>query len=335
VSTVYFRFAAQGSRPLQHSALLERLLAHASAPILVPDWRRDAFRVIAGEGIAMPSIARAVLADDAAAGGAWVCLATPVHLVAGMSSVTLPEEGILALSLADAVALSSDFNREFQGGGVAMVAREPQTRDPRTRDPQARDPQTREPQTRETQTRETLLLCVFDRVLDVATQAPEAALGRDLFEYQASGPDASRLRRLMSEIEMWLFDHAVNRERASRSMLPITGMWLWGGGPTTAPLPALHGWVSGRDIFFSAFGDLATFPSQGGAGVVVSAERPGDAGWPEVESRWLIPAVAALRAGRIDRIELSAADRRLTVRKSFFWRWWRRPRPWWEVYEIQ
>ena len=27
------------------------------------------------------------------------------------------------------------------------------------------------------------------------------------------GPDAVRVRRLMSEMEMWLFDHAVNESR--------------------------------------------------------------------------------------------------------------------------
>jgi hypothetical protein len=48
-----------------------------------------------------------------------------------------------------------------------------------------------------------------------------------------------------------------------------------------------------------------------------------------------MPALAALRAGRIDQIEFSAADRRLTVRKGFDWRWWRRPRSWWEAFELQ
>jgi hypothetical protein len=321
---------------LQRSALLERLLARASAPIPVADWRREAFAVIAGDGAVMPAIARALLADDAVVGaGAWVCLATPVHLVAGMSSVTLPEAGVLALSVAEAGALASDFNREFVGAGVKMLVRE-------TAQARAAGPMRAAAQAREVgSVREVapapggLLLCVFDRVLDVATQTPEVALGRDVFEYQATGSDASRLRRVMSEMEMWLFDHAVNRARASRAMLPITGLWLWGGGPAKTPLPAVHGWVSGGDTFFSAFGDLAGFPGEGGAGVVVNAERPGDGDWPEAESRWLIPALAALRAGRIDRIELSAADRRLTVRKGFGRRWWRRPRPWWESFDLR
>ncbi len=315
---------------MQRSALLERLLARASAPIPVADWRREAFAVIAGDGAVMPAIARALLADDAVVGaGAWVCLATPVHLVAGMSSVTLPEAGVLALSVAEAAALASDFNREFVGAGVKMLVRE--TAQAREAGPMRAAAQAREV----APAPGGLLLCVFDRVLDVATQAPEVALGRDVFEYQATGSDASQLRRVMSEMEMWLFDHAVNRARASCAMLPITGLWLWGGGPAKTPLPVVHGWVSGGDTFFSAFGDLASFPGEGGAGVVVTAERPGDGDWPEAESRWLLPALAALRAGRIDRIELSAADRRLTVRKGFGRRWWRRPRPWWESFDLR
>jgi hypothetical protein len=54
----------------------------------------------------------------------------------------------------------------------------------------------------------------------------------------------------------------------------------------------------------------------------------------EVEQRWLAPTVAALKSGRIKRLELSTADRRISVAAGPTLRFWRRPRPWWESFEV-
>jgi hypothetical protein len=321
VSTVYIRFAVRGFDALQRAPILERLIANAGAPTAVANWREEAFRVLAPAGAPMPSVAGAVYqsreGNPTAEGvqsreraltdleGVWVCVATPVNLVAGMSNVTMGEQGILSLSVREAAALAADFNRVFVGAGVKMIASG------------------------------SLLLCVFDREMDVNTHEPEAAAGSDVFDYQPSGRDASRMRRLVSEIEMWLFDHAINRERAAKSLPAITGLWLWGGGAANVELPRPDGWVTGLDPLFAAFGNLAAFPSDSGSGVVVSAHRPGSSEWHETETRWLLPAVESLRTGRIARLELSGGDRRVTLTKIFNWRFWRRPRPWWESYGIQ
>jgi len=63
--------------------------------------------------------------------------------------------------------------------------------------------------------------------------------------------------------------------------------------------------------------------------------KPGSSEWLDVERRWLVPAVAALRSGRLKRLDLSAADRRFSVGRGLNLRFWRRPRPWWESYGIQ
>ena len=316
MSTVYIRFAVRGFDALQRAPLLERLIADAGVPAPVVNWREEAFRVLAPSGAPMPSVAGAVYRSrdgvqsrEAIAGyvpgGVWVCIATPVHLVAGMTNVTMGEQGVLTLSTGEATAVAADFNRVFVDSGVRMTVRG------------------------------SVLLCVFDRELDLSTHEPEEVAGHDVFEFQAAGADASRLRQLMSEIEMWLFEHAINRERAAKSLPPITGLWLWGGGATNVDLPPLAGWVAGLDPLFAAFGNHATFPRDSGSGVVVTRHRPGSVDWPATETGWLLPAVDSLRAGRIDRLELSGGDRRVTLTKAFNWRFWRRPRPWWESYGIQ
>jgi hypothetical protein len=44
-----------------------------------------------------------------------------------------------------------------------------------------------------------------------------------------------------------------------------------------------------------------------------------------LDARYLSPAVAALRAGRIERLRLMANDRCLTLTRRSHWQFWRRP----------
>ena len=288
--------------------VLERLLACGAAPIAIDDWRRDAFAVVAAgaqPSVAVPSPAAAAL--HAAVGRVaepWVCLASPVHLLAGMTHVTLPEEGLLQLEPAENAALAADFNRVFLGSGTRLL------------------------------TGSGALFCVAERSFDVATREPGEVLGENVFAFQPTGADAARLRRLMSEMEMWLFDHPVNQARSVRQQPVLTGLWLWGGGATLAALPRLPGWTAGADPLFGAFGDRPAFEAADGGGVLVCAEQPGSAAWGLMEQRWLLPLTAALRAGRIGRIEFSCADRLVAVERAVNRRFWRRPRPWWEVFGL-
>jgi hypothetical protein len=305
VSTLYFRFAAHRLDALRRSLLLEQLLARASAAVPMADWRADAFHAVA-PGVPMPPVATAALhaAPDAVA-GAWVCVATPVHLSAGMTSVMLPPDGVLELAPDDAYALAAGFNRMFGGAGTCLVVG-----------------------------RGAVLLAVFDELLHVETHDPQAVAGRDLFAFQPTGGDGPRLRLLMSEIEMWLFDHELNRTRMARACAPVTGLWLWGGGATSAAIPPMPAWTAGRDPLFSAFGSEPQWPSGAGAGVIVCAEQPGSPEWANVEQRWLAPAAAALRAGSVSRLDLSAVDHRLSVGRRANLRFWRRPRPWWTSFSV-
>jgi hypothetical protein len=300
---VYFRFAARGAAELQRAPLLERLLARADSSG-EPDWRAAAFRRICPSE-SMPAVAAAALyAELGAVDGTWVFMATPVHYVAATSSVRLPREGVLQLEQSEARELAADFSRLWRGGGLKLVAG----------------------------TRGTLY-CVFDKPMQASTEDPQAVLGRDIWDFLPTGADAPELRRVMSEIEMWLFEHAVNRVRAVRAAADLSGLWLWGGGAMLPGLPPLRGWTAGGDALFGAFPARSQFLCGAGAGVVVLDEVPGSAQWPEAESRWLRPALAELRAGRIAHVDLSAGHRCHRLSAHWNWRFWRRTRPWWESFD--
>jgi hypothetical protein len=307
VSSLYFRFMARGGRAV--SPLLERLLARADDYSQVSDWRADAVaaNAVAGNAVAADAVAAdeplaaapiALFAAHGLVSGAWACLATPVHYTAEMSNVRLAHDGILRLDPAAAAALALDFNRIWRDSGIAM-------RVGRFAD----------------------LFCIFDAPLRVATQDPEAVLDRHIEDYLPQGADAPRLRRLMSEIEMWLFEHAATGVPQARHSSIVNGLWLWGGGAVrSSPIsPDLKS--AGEDALFSYFnGDV----SRGG---VVVAPRPDSAEWPAAEAQWLEPAVTALRSGRVQRLLLSGDDRCFTIRAVNLRRFWRRDRPWPEHFQ--
>jgi hypothetical protein len=213
-----------------------------------------------------------------------------------MSNVRLAPDGILRLGVAAAAALALDFNRVWRDSGICMQVG-----------------------------RFADLFCIIDAPLNVATYDPEGVLDRHIEEFLPQGPDAPRLRRLMSETEMWLFEHAALGAPAGAAPV-ANGLWLWGGGAvrTVAPLHDLK--CAGTDAVFSYFGGDV---SRGG---VVAAPSPGSAEWLAAEAQWLQPAVSGLKSGRLTRILLSAADRCFTVRSSSLRRFWRRQRPWNEYF---
>ena len=302
----YFRLAHRAAVNRQRSRLLERLLARADAATAVSDWRADAFRVIAPPSTAMPGVGAAALfaergAVNAAVSAAAVFIATPVHYVAEMSNVRLPADGILSLRQAEAETLAADFDRVWKDAGVRLIAG-----------------------------RCANLFCVVDRPTPATTSDPEDVLDRHIENHLPIGAAAPRLRQLMSEIEMWLFEHAVNRARLELGVPAMNGLWLWGGGPALTSLPPVDGWTAGDDPLFKAFAARSDVHAGASSGVAVITAQPGTDEWRDVESRWLEPSLEELNSARLARLALSAGNRCVSVSARSRWRFWRRDRPWWE-----
>ena len=307
MSTHYFRLRAPRSPVPCRSAALEHLLARSDGPFAVADWRREAFQVLAPQARSMPGLGAAALfaagGSSGALPGSSVFFATPVHYVAEMSNVRLASDGIVHLNPDEAAALAGDFNRIWHDAGVRLWSAAAGG-----------------------------LFAIFARPHPAVTQDPEAVLGRHIDQYLPAGADAARLRQLMSEIEMWLFDHSVNRRRLADAARPVTGLWFWGGGPALDSLPAMHGWTAGSDPFFAALAGTRSQWSAAHSAVIVPDGEPGSDVWRETESRWLAPAIEQLSRGRLTRIELSAGDRSFRVSARRSWRFWQRVRPWWEYF---
>jgi len=270
------------------------------------------------------TVAAAALEGAPADGAVW--LATPVHLIAGMTSVHFDRRSVLRLQDAELEALAASFRDTFQGSGFDL---------------------------RPLGNGELLLTGPEVSPAGTTTE-PARLLLTSVAEALPTGAGTRALRQLSAEIEMWLHDHPVNDERGRRGALTVATLWLWGGGASAAfPVAA-----AAREIMDAAFGsdaylrglwrlaggetrpmpvDWATVISeprvQRALGVAEVAELlHANASWrladavADIDRRLISPSLAALHRGELDRLFLLANDRLLSLRPANRWRLWRHMR---------
>jgi hypothetical protein len=282
--------------------------------------------------------------------GRMVWIATPVHLVAGLSSVHLDARGLLQMDLDARRALAQDFNTVFTESGFRLEALSSAG-----------------------------FLLLGPRIDDLDTVEPARVLGASVSEVLPAASTAPRLRRLIAEMEMWLHSHPVNANRARQGRLPITALWLWGGGraregidlgtdpiigsdttdtvpasfvrgaalaATATPIPGvafghdpyLHGlWrMSGSNArpMPDHFEEVLGHTSRRAVFVLeLSQSFDEHRHWTirdalaDLDRRWIVSALAALRRRDIGRITVVANDHRLTLGSRDPWKLWRMPRP--------
>ena len=312
---------------LSRLAGLESLLRWGRRHPAAGDWRAFAADCAGRPDLGTVPPARVVAAAAGLAPAVSAWLAAPVHLVAGLDHLRLHAAGLLRLVDAEQAALVEAFNGFFGGEGLHLQAV-----------PHG-------------------LLLTGAGPVQALTQDPAQFLGADVRTAPAQGADAALLRRLGTEIEMWLHASAadVNRARARRGALPVNALWLWGGGEATAPhrrdgATAVR--FHAEDAFVAGLGDLSGSPVQpvpasfaslpddatvaapGAVRVVclsAAATGPGDAPFARLDDSWFVPALAALREGRLDALGLHVGGRQYRLHRRDLWQFWRRARPWWET----
>jgi hypothetical protein len=283
---------------------------------------------------------------------AW--LATPIHLIAGMTSVHVDRRSILRLDAADQQTIAADFQRTFHDSGFHLEPLE------------AGD-----------------FLMLGPEMSPMDTEEPARAMGASMSQQ----PGTPALRKLGAEIEMWLYDHPINDTRRRRGEQPVTALWLWGGGPlaatgdvgtnsggtrtsaatgadanaaatpasTTARADARAGADSpdiafGRDSYLQGLWamrgakvsplpqqltDVFSYPQAQRAVLVIEIGLmlQSNPKWNffeavvDIDRRFIAPAVEALNGGHCDRLFVLANDYELTLRARDRFKFWRRTPP--------
>jgi 2,3-bisphosphoglycerate-independent phosphoglycerate mutase len=62
------------------------------------------------------------------------------------------------------------------------------------------------------------------------TTPPHDILDKEVIDYLPEGEGGSALVRLMSDSQLFLKDHPVNKRRRESGLLPVNSIWLWGQG---------------------------------------------------------------------------------------------------------
>jgi hypothetical protein len=302
---------------------LELLLARASER-RESEWRALACEIAGvpvAERIPVAALTRLSENREASAPSAsdqwW--LASAVHLTAALDHVQLSE--VLRLVPDEWQEIESGFNREFGddvGTLETSMGAEAFWRPP--------------------------------RALDARTVDPARVVGGDVHDALPEGADGGRLRQLMTEVQMWLYQHPLNGARERAGVPAANGLWFWGGGA----LPAWHSsielprLITGdgfmRGLWALLGGQKEPLPAQlpglrpaSPRGLVVAIglhELPG-VSWLErlrvLEGAWLAPGLSGLRSGTVERLHLQINDALFVVRRGDARRFWRRARPWIEV----
>jgi hypothetical protein len=308
------------SQQLPRLPLLERLLSCSARCALATDWRGWLAACAAPSELAAFSLA--AIADASFRGrpipapeGTAHWLATPVHMFAGLDSVHLHPCGLLSLNSEEQQMLVGDFARVFSDSPWRLESighRELLLSGPR---------------------------------LQASAADPASLLGDDPSAGLPRGTDGAALRRLGSEIEMWLHEHAINQARLARQQLPVTALWLWGGQPPIVPAgvgrlatPQLYG----EDIYAESLWRLQgrqalalSAASQAIQAVPVSLSSDSVVlltnGLQQLEQHWLPGALGALRQRRLSALRLIAGTHLFSLSALQLLRFWRRSLPWWET----
>jgi hypothetical protein len=152
----------------------------------------------------------------------------------------------------------------------------------------------------------------------------------------ASG-DTDRYRKLVSEVEMSLHDHAVNQRRHAAGLQPINCLWFWGGGyapeQVAEPLPPLFAeeplivgyWLSKGGTVADWPGDAAScYAASAGGFVAVVPDTADDASL----ERCLSELRSLLHSGQLGRLTLFFGDGiEATILPRHRWRFWRMRSP--------
>ncbi len=175
--------------------------------------------------------------------------------------------------------------------------------------------------------------------LRAVTSTPEAAAVNELQSVMPRGPDASVLRRVMTELQMLLHEHPVNEARARRGLPAVNAIWLWGGGslaeiesPPGLP-PAFGNSVFLQGLYRACGRSPGALPGSAEKLLPTIADLPRavvvvpEANLDVLDSQWLTPLSQALAGRRLSRLDLVLDVWHVDVRRGDLRRFWRRALP--------
>jgi hypothetical protein len=256
--------------------------------------------------------------------GFWCC-ADPVSLRADRDQVFLTHPASIQIQHDEADALIAAFNQLFDDDGMELW--------------------------RSTNTNHWYLRS--EQPWQLITTPLDGAEMRTIRELLPQGEDAQRWRKVLTEVEMLFYTHPVNQQRVERGAPLISSLWLFGEQQEKRTR------LAGRDMLLGAHALLKGANQRLGVtlldsstsfdellaasfknGLMVSDELltlQRTAAHHEIplllqqlEQQWFVPALQALKAGRLKRITIQPANGAIyRIKRRHLLRFWRSSKPVW------
>jgi len=267
----------------------------------------------------LPAAALSLLGEHGQAEpGHWL-RADPVHLRADRDRVVLFGGPRIQLDVAEATALVEECNRFLAQDGLSLHAPHPNR---------------------------WYLRCEQPTRLDADPTV--SLIGRYVDSHLPRGADARRWLSLLTELQMLLHGSGINLSREGRGQPSVNSVWLWGEGALPDTVRASWSRVFADEPVLRGLGRL------GGAAVAAPPSQLGDiepgddtlvcllgahealllddlerwrGALDQLERDWLTPALARLRRGELDQLELIAESGGWRLRRGDLRRFWRRLGP--------
>jgi hypothetical protein len=326
--------ASRTHRPAQDLPLpaLARLLGFGRRRIAAGvAYERQLAQLFGRAGDTRPLAALRRLGEEGvtdADGAHWLC-ADPVHLMFAREHLLLSDLSDAEIDATAAEALVAALNEGFADIGHFSVAAPTRWYLKLEQPPAAR----------------------FSSLHDVVGRPVQDFLPGD---FDADEGEGRRWRHALSEIQIALHNHPVNKAREAAGQRTINSLWFWGGGagkPAPPPLPAeafrlpptiqaaepvVRGMARAANIAAGVPDPKAAFAADT---LVVLDALAGPArhldldAWRaqllKLENDWFEPIMQALDSGRLHRFELLApgdtASLTLGYGRGARWCFWRRP----------
>jgi hypothetical protein len=287
---------AHGTQALAATAPFRSFARYADPPVLNREGTASALCAALGLPHATPLAPFCALGAGLRVDDRYMVAATPVTLVADRDIVMLAGR-VQDLGDDDAAVLIELLNRHFVDDGVNFVAARPTT-----------------------------WFARCERAFSLSTSPLDAAIGRSIYSYLPRGADGNTWQRWQVEIQMLLHEHAVNRQRDARGLLPVSSVWFWGSGRLSDVMAATslgrafaaadesgdlvrglarHVGLS-VDALPAAFSAILDGLNDSPSAILALTSMSEESAVERFGADWLQPAVAALEAGTIDALRLIA-----------------------------
>ncbi len=282
----------------------------------------DQFGIYA-EGDALP-VAEVTAAYDGLVAEGYCMRADPVHMKADRDRVLMIGNEGLKVTHVEAEALRDAFNQLFAEDGLQLHTPTPMR-----------------------------WYLSMAQAPDLTTSPLQQVVGQDVDPFLPKGAQALHWHKILNEIQMLFYSHAVNAARRQQGRPEINSVWPWGGG--AVPAVETVGWaqVWSNEVLAQGLAHRFDVPRASapataeewleqataagehllvmdGAANVTSFEDI--ARWRDFivvfDEEWLTPLLDALRHGRLQQLTLHTVDGHcFQLTAKHLRRWWRRARP--------